>query len=148
CEGCFNCTLLGVWWHKFKHSVDDLLWRSNVHKCGDNCYTNGQESCKSLIGGLATKEMIVDPESGALNMKKGEIQMNTLTPLLTYLLRCNTDVTSLPSGTAIKAVVAYVTEYVTKPGLKTYCIFDTICSVFDRNSELIEGTGKQHKKAR
>ena len=81
-------------------------------------------------------------------MKKGEAHINTVTPLLTYLLLCNTDVTSLLSGTAVKAVVAYVTEYVTKPGLKTYSIFDTIRSVFDRNSELIGGTLKHCEKAR
>ena len=148
CKGCFNCTLLSVWWHKFKHTVDDLLWRSNVHKCGDNCYANGRESCKSQFPRELFNETMVEPEMGALNMKKGEAQMNTFTPLLTFLLRCNTDVTSLLSGTAIKAVVAYVTEYVTKPGLKTYSIFDTIHSVFDRNSELIGGTGKQREKAR
>jgi hypothetical protein len=91
---------------------------------------------------------VVDPETGALNMKKGEAHMNTVTPLLTYLLRCNTDVTSLLSGTAITAIVAYVTEYITKTGLKTYSIFDTIRSVFDRNSELIGGTQKQREKAR
>jgi len=81
-------------------------------------------------------------------MKKGEAHMNTITPILTYLLHCNTDVTSLLSGTAVKAVVAYVMEYVTKPGLKTYSIFDTIQSVFDRNSELIGGDQKRHEKAR
>ena len=48
----------------------------------------------------------------------------------------------------MKAVVAYVREYVTKPGLKTYSIFDTIQSVFDRNSGLIGGPPKQHEKAR
>ena len=74
--------------------------------------------------------------------------MNTVSPVLTYLLRCNTDVTSLLSGTAIKAIVAYVTEYVTKPGLKTYSIFDTICSVFDKNSEMIGGDHKRHETAR
>ena len=37
----------------------------------------------------------VDPETGALNMKKGEPMINTVTPLLTYLFRSNTDVTSL-----------------------------------------------------
>jgi hypothetical protein len=91
---------------------------------------------------------MVDPETGALNMKHGEAHMNTFTPLLTYLLRCNSDVTSLLSGTAVKAVVAYVTEYVTKPGLKTHSVFDTIHSVFDRNSELIGGNQKRNEKAR
>ena len=46
----------------------------------------------------------VDPHTGALNVKKGEPWINTLTPLVTYLLRCNTDVTSLLSGTAIKVL--------------------------------------------
>jgi hypothetical protein len=148
CDGCFMCLLVGVWWHKFRYTVDDLLWRSNIHVCGDNCYSNGRESCKSRFPRELFDKTVVDPETGALNMKKGEAQMNTFTPLLTYLLRCNTDVTSLLSGTAVKAVVAYVTEYVTKPGLKTYSIFDTIRSVFDRNSELIGGSQKRHEKAR
>jgi len=64
--------------------------------------------------------------------------MNSVTPTLTYLIRCNSDVTSLLSGTAIKAVVAYVSDYITKPGLKTYSVFDVIKSIFDKNSEMIE----------
>jgi hypothetical protein len=67
---------------------------------------------------------------------------------VTYLLRCNSDVTSLLSGTAIKAIVAYISDYVTKPGLKTYTIFDTIRSVFDRNSEMLGGTQARKDKAR
>ena len=65
--------------------------------------------------------------------------MNTVTPLLSYLLRSNSDVTSLLSGTAIKAIVAYVSDYITKPGLKTYSVFDVIRSIFDKNSEMIGG---------
>jgi len=67
---------------------------------------------------------------------------------VTYLLRCNSDVTSLLSGTAIKAIVAYISDYVTKPGLKTYTIFDTIRSVFDKSSEMLGGTQKRKDKAR
>ena len=90
----------------------------------------------------------MDPETGALVMKKGEAHMNTFSPPLTYMLQYNTDVTSFLSGTAIKAVVAYVTGYVTKPGLKTYSIFDTINSVFKKNSELIGGNLKHQEKVR
>jgi hypothetical protein len=80
-------------------------------------------------------------------MKKGEAWINTLTPIITYLLRCNTDVTSLMSGTAIKAIVAYISDYITKPGLKTYVIFDAIRSVFNRNYEILGGTMKTKEKA-
>jgi len=48
--------------------------------------------------------------------------INTLTPIVTFLLRWIQNVTSLLSGTAIKAIVAYISDYVTKPGLKTYTI--------------------------
>jgi len=74
--------------------------------------------------------------------------MNTITPEVTYLLRSNSDVTSLLSGTAIKAVVAYVTDYVTKQSLKTYSVFEVIKSVFDRNSEMIGGDLKCKEKVR
>ena len=74
--------------------------------------------------------------------------MNTITPVLTYLLRSNSDVTSLLSGTAIKAVVAYVTDYITKQSLKTYTIFDVIKSIFDKNSEMLGGNLKRKEKVR
>ncbi|KAF9460479.1 hypothetical protein BDZ94DRAFT_1377103 [Collybia nuda] len=52
------------------------------------------------------------------------------------------------SGTAIKAVVAYVSDYVTKPGLKTHALFDAIRSIFERNTELLAGSLKRKDKAR
>jgi len=63
--------------------------------------------------------------------------MNMFNPTLTYILCCNSDVTSLLSGTAIKAVVAYVTDYMTKQPLKTYSVFDIIKSIFNGNIELL-----------
>ena len=80
---------------------------------------------------------MVDPTTGALKMKKGEAWINTFSSLVTYLFRCNTDTTSLLSGTAIKATVMYVTDYVTKPGLNTYSMFDTIRQIFERNETLL-----------
>ena len=73
-------------------------------------------------------------------MKKLEPWLNTFSPLVTYILRCNTDVTSLSSGTAIKGFVLYVSDYITKSTLKTHTIFDSIKSVFQKNSEMIGGT--------
>ena len=81
-------------------------------------------------------------------MKEIEPWLNTFTPLVTYLFRCNTDVTSLSSGTAIKAVVIYVSDYITKTTLKTNTIFDSIRSVFHKNAEMIGGTLPMQEKAR
>jgi hypothetical protein len=81
-------------------------------------------------------------------MKKSEPWINTITPVVTYLFRCNTDITCLLSGTAIKAVVMYVSDYITKSSLKTHTIFESIRSVFHKNSEMIGGTLPMKDKAR
>ncbi len=160
-EECPNCQCLENWWDQFKHTVDDLIFRSNVHDCTRNLSKSEKASkkdrpncmnkygiCRARFPRQVYDQTEVEPKTGALNMKKGEAWINTLTPVLTYLLRCNTDVTSLLSGTAIKAIVAYVSDYVTKTGLKTYSIFDTIRSVFRRNSEMLGGSMQRKEKAR
>ncbi|TFK58474.1 hypothetical protein BDN72DRAFT_782045, partial [Pluteus cervinus] len=74
--------------------------------------------------------------------------INTFTPVLSYLFRCNTDVTSLKSGTALKSVILYVTNYITKSPLKTYTIFEVIKSIFEKNTQLLSGEEKQKEQAR
>jgi ATP-dependent exoDNAse (exonuclease V), alpha subunit - helicase superfamily I member len=161
------CCCLHEWWKKLKHTVDDLIFRSNIHRCAkEPCEKKSTESskinkkksrrgcinkdgkCKARFPRPLFDQTEVDPMTGALNMKKHEPWINTLSPIVTYLLRCNSDVTSLLSGTAIKAIVAYITDYVTKPGLKTYSIFDAIRGVIDRNTEMLQGSITRKEKAR
>jgi len=151
---------LEIWWQNFRKITDDLIFRSNVHTCQGKksdekaakkdhpgCI-NKHGNCKARFPRKIIEQTEVDPKTGALNVKKGEPWINTLSPVVTYLLRCNSDVTSLLSGTAIKAIVAYISDYVTKPGLKTYSIFDTIRSVFNKNTEMLSGSLEQKEKAR
>jgi len=159
CKACIN---LDSWWSKFKYTVDDLLMRSNVHSCekGQNkngtrhkgkasgsCKDNKWGKCKARFPRPTFFKSIID-DTGAIVMKKIEPWLNTFTPLVTYLFRCNTDVTSLSSGTAIKAVVIYVSDYITKTTLKTHTVFDSIRSIFHKNSEMIGGTLPMQEKAR
>jgi Helitron helicase-like domain at N-terminus len=155
CEDCTCGTENASWQTEFKETVDDLLLRSNQHvhridaKGNDKSYClNAKGQCKRRFPRETFEQTMVDPKTGALNMKKGEAWMNTVTPELTYLLRSNSDVTSLLSGTAIKAVVAYVTDYITKQSLKTYSVFDVVRSVIDKNSEMIGGDLKRREKVR
>jgi hypothetical protein len=155
------CTCLEEWYDKFKNTVDDLIFRSNVHSCrkspsdgkGPNknqrpLCLNKHGNCKARFPRKKYSDTTVDSKTGALTMKKLEEWINTLTPALTYIIRCNSDVTSLLSGTAIKAVVAYVSDYITKNGLNTYSIFEAIRRILERNSELIGGNTEQREKAR
>ncbi len=90
----------------------------------------------------------VDVETGALNVRKQEAWINTFTPELTYVMRCNTDVTSLSSGTAIKAVVLYISNYITKSSLKTHVVFEVICDIFAKSSDVLQSHLPEKEKAR
>jgi hypothetical protein len=165
CENlsCRKCSNLKSWWVKFKSTVDDIMSKSNIHRCSTNknkdgtqnkkrqyvgCRDNKWGNCKARFPRPVFKQTEVDQETGALNMKKREPMINTVTPLVTYLFRCNTDVTSLKSGTAIKGVILYVSDYITKVSLKTHVIFDTIRAMFQKNSEMVGGTESRKDKAR
>ncbi|KAF8896008.1 hypothetical protein BD779DRAFT_1433850, partial [Infundibulicybe gibba] len=147
CEACDACTNASSWWSRFKRTVDDIVSRSNIHKCGTNknkdgsqnkaraykgCLDNMWGKCKARFPRPTFAHSEVDPVTGALNLKKNEPWINTFTPVVSYLFRCNTDVTSLRSGTAIKAVLMYVSDYITKVSLKTHVVFDSIRAMFQK----------------
>jgi hypothetical protein len=159
CGSCEKCEKLKSWWSQFRQTVDDLVFCSNVHSCrmsikdkdGNDIKKgclNKQGRCRARFPWDVVEKTMIDPLTGALMIRKGESWLNTFTPLITYVLHCNTDTTSLLSGTTIKAIIAYVSDYVTKPGLKAYSIFDTIRCVFDRNSELITDSTDHKSMAR
>ncbi|KAI0077575.1 hypothetical protein K474DRAFT_1684232 [Panus rudis PR-1116 ss-1] len=109
-----------------KCTVDKLLYRSNRYTYNKSYLNNNYGTCKARFPRATYSDTILDSTSGALIMKKGEAWLNTFTPVLTYLLRCNTNITSLLYRTAIKSVVAYMTDYITKSPLKTHTIFEAI----------------------
>ena len=172
-EPCPDCNSLNDWWKQFENTVDDLIVRSNTHTCrqktdptkaskkkkkkekkavaykaGVKGCLNDNDVCMARFPRDIYPESKVDKEDGHIFMKKLEPWINTFTPSLTYLLRCNTDVGSMLSGTSIKAVISYVTDYVTKPSLKTHQIFSSAYDIFEKNSELIGGTVEEQGAAR
>ncbi|KAJ3729845.1 hypothetical protein C8R42DRAFT_570033, partial [Lentinula raphanica] len=145
---CTSCTDYRKWFESYQTTVDDLLFKSNLHDCFRafypdgtirnidkwevSCLNNKYHKCKARFPREVHNYSFVDSDSGHLFLKKLEPWLNDISPAITYMLRCNTDVTSLLSGTAIKAAVAYVTDYITKPGLKTHVIFDSVRVIFEK----------------
>ena len=159
---CKQCNSFLWWNNNYQSTTDDLLLRSNVHSCSRgtkkdgtrkkgttyaSCMDNRWGKCKARFPRPMVPESVID-ETGAVTMKKKESWINTFTHLVTYLFRCNTDVTSLASGTAIKGVIMYVSDYIVKSTLKTHVIFDSIRSVFQKNGEMIGGSLPTKEKAR
>ena len=44
CNGCSSCNKLSAWTSKYQSTVDDLLLKSNIHKCSTNRNKDGPQN--------------------------------------------------------------------------------------------------------
>ena len=173
---CETCAKYDQWQLQFLEVFDDLFLRSNVHSHinPDDPRLNATKKGKDKISpdnpgtahekpkgcmnkhGICTARFprktfdhtVIDCNDGRIDLKKLEPMVNNVTPELTYLMRSNTDVTSLLSGTSIKATVSYISDYISKQTLKTHQIFSSAYDVFQKNSDLLIGEHKDHEAGR
>lgn len=140
---CESCNKHQQWWTQYKEEVDKILYLSNVHHCvTKNKSTQAPKGAKNSGLTEVDNRGCTNPDTGEckarfprlLSLKQLWTQ-NTFTPVVSYLMCCNHDVTSLLSGTAIKSVVGYVADYITKTPLKTHVMFQSVRQVFERNVE-------------
>ncbi|KAF6751803.1 hypothetical protein DFP72DRAFT_816024, partial [Ephemerocybe angulata] len=80
----------------------------------------------------------VDVKTGHINLKKQESSINDVSPGVVATNRCNTDAKCLLSGTSVKAIVGYVTDYITKGWLKTHQVFQATYDSFVKNEKVLE----------
>ncbi|KAJ6545639.1 hypothetical protein B0H19DRAFT_955240, partial [Mycena capillaripes] len=158
-ELCADCRRSDRWWKGYELEVDDLLVRSNVHthffkKVTDFKIRRERKGCLTKTGVCKARfprEVYLASEmadDGHINVRHLEPMMNTVNPILTFLNRCNTDVSSMLSGTAVKAVVSYVSDYISKLSLKSYQMFASVYDVFKKDSEMSGGSTRDKDKAR
>ncbi|KAJ3521123.1 hypothetical protein NMY22_g12441 [Coprinellus aureogranulatus] len=160
---CKYCKAKKTWWDYFLYRFDTVFLRSNVHSCERllkidgtsskkmlyrSCRDNKYKRCRARFPRPLHAETKVDPNTGALIMKKGEPWVNMVNRIATFIFGCNTDATSLMSGTAMKAIIVYVTDYITKPGLKTHVLFDAIATIINKSTEILVGDMKAKEKGR
>jgi hypothetical protein len=66
------------------------------------------KKCSACIPRQPVQTSYIDEETGHIHLKKRAQWLNAFTYIVTYLFHCNTDITSLKSGTAIRGVLLYI----------------------------------------
>ncbi|KAF6761072.1 hypothetical protein DFP72DRAFT_804062, partial [Ephemerocybe angulata] len=107
-----------------------------IHATGKGCI-NKDGVCTARFPREVFPHTTVDLKTGHLNAKKLESSINDVSPTVTCTNRCNTDARCLLSGTSVKAVVGYVTDYITKSWLKTHQVFQALHDSFSRNEAVL-----------
>ncbi|KAH7906877.1 hypothetical protein BJ138DRAFT_1137801 [Hygrophoropsis aurantiaca] len=62
----------------------------------------------------------LDPETLSILLKRLHPWINNFNDLILFLLQCNMDIKYIGSGEAAKALVYYVTDYISKTDLQTH----------------------------
>ncbi|KAF5331977.1 hypothetical protein D9611_009023 [Ephemerocybe angulata] len=148
---CEECSEVDKWLDHYRETVDHILYRSNVHSCFVKRNVKVMGVDKQLIVGkgcLNKEKVTVVDKEGHIHLMKNEPNINTVNDVMVYCFGCNTDCSSLSSGTAVKATAGYIADYICKMGLKTYQIFSSIYDVFERNPDVWVESKSENDAAR
>ncbi|KAJ7232430.1 hypothetical protein B0H12DRAFT_1011941, partial [Mycena haematopus] len=107
--------------------VTRLVKEYNWHEHRETCWKhirNGEPrddtTCRMRINGLTSSETTIEPESGSIVLKRLHPRISNYNETLTFLFRSNNDIKYVGSGEAAKALVYYITDYVTKAELPVH----------------------------
>ena len=149
CGICVECLTREKWFESFPSKVNEIVRCSNRHTCSTaSCKKNARADCKARFPRPLFPETTIT-EDGYVQMKKTEEYLNTYNPTMSYLTMCNTDVTCLRTGTACKALIAYITDYISKSELRTTTFHECIKHVLrQRELQPLVVNGSEEQNAR
>lgn len=117
---------------RFRQDIVQLVKTNNIHKHSDTCYkyskTNrsNQKSCRMRMPRKVVPVSIIDPDTAHISMRRSDPWINNFNEYIIAASRSNMDIKFIWTGTDAKALVYYITDYVTKMSLSFH---DTLALV-------------------
>lgn len=124
-----------------KRDLHDLAKRCQSHEhsptCFKYCRPGEPRLCRfDLDPENVSPTSYFDPQTGEMNLRCLDGMVNNFNDTMMEALRCNMDVKFVGSGEAAKAIVYYITNYITKPQMKAHVAYAAIELAIKRLSEL------------
>jgi hypothetical protein len=114
---------------RFRADVVRLVEASNIHKHSDTCYkywnaSRGEKKvCRMRMPRKLVAISTIDPDTGYISMRRSAEWVNNFNEYLIAACRSNMDIKFIWSGSDAKALVYYITDYVTKMSLSFHDTF-------------------------
>lgn len=129
-------------WLHFASDVNDLVTHTNWHQHTETCWkylrrgeARTDETCRMRIDGTTRKDTTVDNESGSILLRRLHPRIANYNDVIIFLIRANMDIKHIGSGEAAKALIYYVTDYITKSSLPTHVGLAALLYAINRTSE-------------
>ena len=114
---------------KFRAHVAQVAESSNTHRQCDTCFKyckDGKRICRSTMPRKQVSVSTIDPETGGISMKRSDPWMNNFNDYIISACRSNMDIKFIWTGNDTKALVYYITDYVTKMSLSFHDTFSLV----------------------
>ncbi|KAK7022630.1 hypothetical protein R3P38DRAFT_2416132, partial [Favolaschia claudopus] len=130
----------------FQKTVTDLAIECNWHEHRATCWKHlkpGQPrndtSCRMRIDGTTRGHTSIDEETQSIMLRRLHPRINNYNEVVLFLLRCNIDIKYIGSGEAAKALVFYITDYITKSTLPAHVGLAAVEYAIKKNEEKFAG---------
>ncbi|KAJ4472844.1 hypothetical protein C8J55DRAFT_412329, partial [Lentinula edodes] len=112
-----------------QQDLHNLVHSCQVHKHTATCFKYCKDSSKpkecrfGLDDSNVVLESCFDPDTGELNLRCLDGLVNNFNETILRAIRCNMDIKFIGSGASAKAVLYYITNYITKSQLKAHVAY-------------------------
>ncbi|CAF1441584.1 unnamed protein product [Adineta steineri] len=117
-------------WSRFCADVTQLVESGNVHRHSDTCYKCCKDMAKKICRLIMPRKSIsissIDPETGHISMRRSHPWINNFNEYIISACRSNMDNKFIWTGSDTKALVYYITDYITKTSLSFHDTFSLI----------------------
>ena len=113
----------------FRKDVVRLVETCNIHKHSATCYkyskgkSDASKSCRMQMPRVLIENSNIDISTGNITMRRSHPWINNFNEWIITACRSNMDIKFIWSGNDAKALVYYITDYVTKSALPFYDMF-------------------------
>ncbi|KIO18008.1 hypothetical protein M407DRAFT_84402, partial [Tulasnella calospora MUT 4182] len=90
------------------------------------------EHCRMRMDGSTRPQNELDPETGGILPRQSHPWINAYNEVIIMLLKSNMDISFIGSGAAAKALIYYITDYITKAALPTHVAFAALQVVIQK----------------
>lgn len=134
----------------FQSFVKDLVltcnWHEHTHTCWKhlkNDEPHDDAHCHMRINGQTRALTEIDPETESILLRRLHPRINNFNELVIFLMQCNMDIKYIGSGEAAKALVYYITDYITKQDMPTHVGFSALRYALQQTSREFWSTSDQ-----